>query len=242
MIRQIFIIKGYSKSEEELETDRYYAEQYFAFFTSNSGGAYEKEEILYFEDITTTGFNKTIENLELNFSIVVLIGHGATQNDNQLFQLNKEEIIKAGQLEINADKQLFIVESCRIQIENIYTVDLNDKILKFKYGGLVRSRIDRNKARQLYNEQLERCENGLVLCFACSNNESAINYYFSNVLIQTAFNWHLEHSHHFETLNIFKLMNFITNEVNEIATKETGGSQNPQLIGNLLFPFSVSKF
>lgn len=242
MTRQIFIIKGYSKTEQELEIDRYYAEQYFAFFTSNSGGAYEKEEISCFEDITTTEFNKTTENLHLNFSIVVLLGHGATQNDNQLFQLNKDEIIKAGQLEINADKQLFLVESCRIQIENIYTVDLNDKISKFKYGGLVRSRIDRNKARQLYNEQLERCENGLVLCFACANNESAKNYYFSQVLIQTAFNWHLEHWHHFETLNILNLMNFVTKEVQEIATKETGESQSPQIIGNIFLPFSVSKF
>lgn len=242
MKRHVFIIKGYSKTHQELELDRFYIKKYYDYFSSISGGAFEDKEITHFQDITTSDLNNAIADLEFDYVIILLIGHGATQNNNQLFQLNYSEIIRAGQLNIKADKQLFLFESCRTQIDIIDTVDLNDEIPKFQSGGVLMMPIERRKARELFEEQLKKCGDGVVVCFACSSKEVAKNYYFSSVLIRTAFNWHLQPLHHFETFNIVDLMNTVSKEVNELATRITGESQQPQIIGNLNFPFSVSKF
>lgn len=36
--------------------------------------------------------------IRVDFAVIVYIGHGATQDNNQLFQLSENEIIKPGQL------------------------------------------------------------------------------------------------------------------------------------------------
>lgn len=242
MNKKIFLIKGFSETEQVLEFDRKYVNMYFNFFISNSGGAYLKEEVEILEDITTIELNQRTGNTKLDFAIVVLIGHGATQNDNQLFKLNKNEIIKAGQIELNAYKQLIILESCRAEIEKIDTVNLNNKTPTFKGGGKIKIPIDSEKSRQLYNDQIKKCNDGFVICFACSNNETAKNYYFSHLLIQLASIWHLDTRNRVKTINISELMILVSKEVNEISLKITGESQTPQQVGELDFPFSVSKF
>ena len=240
MNRKVVIIKGFSTSDAELDTDRYYAKQYFNFFVSNSGGAYFEEEILYLEDITTKEFHE-LENLQnFDYLIFVLIGHGATQNNNQLFQLNENEIIKAGQFETNTKKNLFILEICRTKTDNVYTVDLTQKIPKFEQGGILRKPIGREKARQIYNELINRSI--IIICYACSKNEVAINYYFSFWLIQIAFDWHLENKSNIKVLTISELMSSVSKEVRDFTFKNTGISQNPQVVGNTDFPFSISKF
>jgi hypothetical protein len=242
MDRKVFIIKGYSENPEELNLDRHYSENYRSYFLSVAGGAYKADEIIYSEEPTAGELDAILQKFKLDFAVVILIGHGATQDDRQLFKLNKDEVIKAGQVHVNSKKCLIILESCRSEIKGIFTVDLNDKIPKFKYGGIVRAPITMEKSRELYDEQVEKCGDGTVVCFACSNNETAKNFYFSLVLIQIGFNWHLEYWHHFETLTITRLMPHISNEVNKVALKITGESQQPEIDGTLDFPFSVSKF
>ena len=122
------------------------------------------------------------------------------------------------------------------------TVDLNDKIPKFEYGGIYRSPISREKSIELYNEQINNCSDGIVICFACSNSETAKNFYFSFMLLKIGFNWHLDPINHYETLTITKLMPHIAIGVNELAVKNIGESQTPEINGTLDFPFSVSKF
>ncbi|MFT3934415.1 MAG: hypothetical protein QM726_12410 [Chitinophagaceae bacterium] len=242
MDRKVFIIKGYSKTDKELALDRYYSESYQNYFSSIAGGAYESGDIIYIEEPTVEEVNNILAGFNLDYSVIVLIGHGATQDDKQLFQLNNAEIIRPGQINPPSSKSLFILESCRTEVKNILAVDLNDKIPKFKYGGIVRAPISREKSRELYNEQINNCADGIVVCFACSNTETAKNFYFSLVLLQIGFNWHLEHWHHFETLTITKLMPHIATEVDKIAVEKTGEHQTPEISGALNFPFVVSKF
>jgi hypothetical protein len=242
MDRKIFIIKGYSDTATELDVDRHYVGKYSDYFQSIAGGAYDGNEIISLEEPTVKILNETLAKFDLDFVVIILIGHGATQNDNLLFTLNKNEIIKPGQIKTNADKNLILIESCRIEAQNIYTVDLNDQIPKFKYGGLVRTPISRKKSKEIYDEQLSKCGNGTVVCFACSSNEIARNFYFSLVLLQTSFNWHLEHWHHFETLTISRLMPHVTTEVRNFVQNMFGQNQTPEINGGLEFPFSVSKF
>ncbi|MBL7722502.1 MAG: hypothetical protein JNK27_00065 [Chitinophagaceae bacterium] len=242
MDRQIIVIKGFSKTPEELELDRHYSQTYMNFFNSRAGGAYSAAEIQYHEDISAADLNKLTKALISDFIILVLIGHGATQVDNQLFQLNEKEIIRPGQLEFSAPKQMILLESCRSEIEGVFSVDLNDKIPKFKYGGVVRSPITREQARQLYNEQLASCKDGQVVCFACAKGQAATNYYFSLVLLQAAFDWHLGPGPHLKTMNIDFAMDYIMPEVNRLSTEAGTGPQTPTILPSIPFPFAVSKF
>ncbi len=236
------MVRGLSNSQDELNTDNFYLNCYYTFFRSKAGGAYEESEITTIEEPTAKELNSTTANSTLNYCIIVLIGHGASQENNQLFQLNKDEIILAGQLNPNCEKNLIILESCRSEIENVLTVDLNDKLPKFKYGGIVRSPINRQKARELYNEHLKNCKVGQAVCFACRKGEEAYNYYFSMGLIQSSFNWHLESGNHYSVLPIDGLMSYLSIEIPKLTQEKISENQTPEIIGNFDFPIAVSKF
>ena len=241
MNRKILIIKGHSKDDYELNTDNLYITYYFNFFRSIAGGAYEEGEIICLSEPTTDKLKQFILELKADYLILVLLGHGATQNDKQLFELNSNEIIKAGQLILEANKQLIILESCRTDSENIFTVDLTDKLPQFRSGGKVVRPLNRIEARQLYLEQLNNCENGVVVCFACRQNSEAINYYFSLGIIQVAFDWHLKNGR-YKTLSIISLMNYLEHELPKFTEEQINEIQIPELKGNINFPIAVSKY
>ena len=240
--RKVFLVKGYSETLEESNSDNFYINCYYTFFLSIAGGAYKESEIVTIEQPAATDLEQILRQEELDFGILVYIGHGATQSDNQLFQLNENEIIKAGQFIITAKKQLIILESCRSKREDVLTVDLVDKIPKFKYGGIVRSPINKNKAREIYNNYLKDCKDGVAICFACSNDQTANNYYFSIGLIQNAFNWHLESGNHHVVLSIDTLMNYLSEELPKFSKETNGEIQKPEMKGFYNYPFAVSKF
>lgn len=60
--------------------------------------------------------------------------------------------------------------------------------------------------------------------------------------MQYAFNWHLSWENYHTTLSIMKLMSDISVIVNEIAVKHMDEQQNPQLSGDINFPFAISKY
>lgn len=242
MIRRIVLITGHPQDEEDEKLDKLYRNYYYNYFRGNSGGAYGEEEISIFEQPTVSELKEFTSNFKADYAVVVLIGHGATTDSNQVFQVNENEIIKAGQLELYIDKQLIIVESCRNIYEKVFLIDLNDKPPKFKYGGTVRAPINRDKAKELYNNKIAACNKGLTICLACSKGESAWNYYFSFSLIQAGFNWHLSSQNHFQTLGIRSLMELVKSNVKGVTKKEVNAEQNPEIIGIEDFPFSVSKF
>jgi len=242
LCRKAILIKGFSKNEQELIDDKLHIEYYKSFFQSNAGGAYVENEIEILEDISTDNLKSYFEGKILDFIIVVLLGHGATQYDYQLFQLNETEIITPGQIEINSNKQLIIIESCRSIVIKIPIIDLSAKAPTYKEGGKLYIPICRQKARAIYNNQIKKCDNGQVICFACSQDETAKGYYFSKCIMQYAFNWHLSWKNYHTTLSIMKLMSDISVIVNEFAVKHMDEQQNPQLSGDINFPFAISKY
>ena len=241
-MRNVFIIKGHSRDAAELQTDRYYTDRYERFFTSIAGGAYEAAEIHQLEEPMAADLQQVLTAQALGFAVVVLIGHGATQQNRQLFQLNQLEIILAGQIETNSPKQLILLESCRSDINQVLAFDLNNTLPKFKYGGMVRAPISRVTARDLYDQQVGACGNGTMACFACTQGESAWNYYFSAFLLGSAFNWHLGPGPHLEILTIADLVNHVSPLVSQEAVQRVGEVQTPELWNTINFPFAVSKF
>jgi hypothetical protein len=240
--RGIVIIKGYSKNSQELKDDKFWIEQYKQFFVSNAGGAYEENEIDCLEELSTTNISAFFTSKQFDFVVIVLIGHGATQENYQLFQLNNSEIILAGTFTINAKKQLYIVESCRSTISGLIPINLNGRTPSFRNGGVIQLLLSRNKCRNLYDDAIKRCNDGIVIVFACSLNETAKNYYFSMLLIKNANNWHLGTKNRSATLNILHLINYMTPIINRKAMMCTLSPQHPQIIGNENFPIAIIKF
>ena len=241
--RKAILIKGFSEDQQEIEDDEQYIEYYKSFFYNNAGGAYEENEIEIFEDISANELKSYFASNILDYVVVVFLGHGATQDDYQLFKLNETEIIKPGQIEINSNKQLIILESCRsISPSKIHTIELSDKNPTYKEGGKFYYPICRQSARTSYDDQIEQCNDGQVIFFACSKGETAKDFYFSRCLIQYAFNWHLDWRNCRKTLKITELDNKIPICVNHLAMEYAHEAQNPQIIGNIAFPFAVNKF
>ena len=242
MKRHAYIIKGYSKTDDEAKATNVYVNFYLNFLNSIAGGAWEINELSRFEDPTSKQLIEVIESDKPEYALIVMIGHGATQQDHQLFQINENEIIRAGQLILNVPKQMVILESCRSNIENIQTVDLGDKIPKFERGGIVRAPIGRDKSRELFSQQLNNCKDGLVVCFACSVGEEAMNYYFSYGILTASMGWHLDPGPHFQTLNINELMGYLIKEIPVLSNNQVKKIQTPEKMGEVNFPFCVSKF
>ncbi len=238
----MYIIKGHSNSPEEQKTDEYYVNAYKEFFNRNAGGAYEEDEIFTFDQPTSEYLNEQISKEKLDYGIIAFIGHGANQDDNQIFQLNKDEIIKAGQYTLNSSKQVVILESCRVYSKDIFTVDLEDHVPKFKYGGVVRRPLKREIARHVYNSHLERCEDGLMVCYACEKGKEAYNYFFSMILLQLAMDWYLETHRHCGILPIDDLFGRTFFNTMYFSKEKIGIEQKPGRDGSFNFPFAVSRF
>lgn len=238
MDRLAIIIKGFSKNEIELRLDLRLVKDYITFLKSTAGGAWDfDQEMIVLEDPSIERLEQIVEEQSPHFVLLVMIGHGATKDSKQLFQINETTIIQAGQLAFDVDKQLVILESCRTHANGkIKTVDLKDRIPGFKYGGLVRRPRTKEESRNIYISIVEECPNGLVICYPCGDNELAVGYYFSITLLRRSFEWHLlNHSRYFP---ITQLMEFVSTDVNKINK----GKQTPEISGTIGFPFAISKF
>lgn len=236
--RKVIIIKGYSRNEEEAKRTNNQIGKCRDFFGGIVGGAYNEDEILAIEEqpLTSEKLKDILSDIKVDFAIIIYIGHGAIQDNYQLFQLNEDEIINSGQIELNADKQLIIVESCRVFRENIKIVELSDNMPKYEQGGILQIRTSTEKARNLYDQQIRKCDNGMVICFACSENEKASNFIFINTLLDCANKWHVDPKKHFEVLPITTLMA----DVIKIVSKPE--KQHPEILNDKKFPFAVSQY
>jgi len=242
MKRKVYIVKGYSKTPDEQASGRYYVEAYEQFFERNAGGAYTKNEITVLSEVTSSELEKEVKEEEIDFGILVFIGHGANQENNQLFQLNKDEIIRAGQYTLNSPKQIVIIESCRTISKDIYTIDLKDHVPKFKYGGVVRKPLKRETARDVYDCHILRCKDGLMICYACEKGQDAYNYFFSMMLLQISMEWYLETRIHCAILPIDELMGRTLFNTMYFSKEKIDIEQKPDYVRGLNYPFAVSRF
>jgi hypothetical protein len=236
--RRVIIIQGYAENSMQLSYFNDFAKYYYDFFTSDAGGAYEPEEITYLEEYTFAEL-QVFKQLFVkpDFVVIVFIGHGATQEDYQLFQLKEKEIIKAGQFTLEVDKELIIIESCRTIGKNYHTLNLTNETPMFQQGGVFQLPQIRQTAKKLYFKQVAECNNGRVICFACSKGEKAYAFYFSKYLINCAWEWHLQNKG--KTLSIVSLMNSLIAELPKIVKDKRKEEQNPQILGDIDFPFAI---
>lgn len=242
MNRIALIIAGSGNNKNEEKAIIFHIGKYVKFLSSNAGGAWDKEEMVYYNKPTFEHLNNELNSVKTTYTLIILIGHGAIQDSKHIFQLNEKEIINTGQIYTSSKKHLVILESCRSKIENILTIDLEDKIPKFEKGGIIRAPITRELSKQLFFNSLRNCVENNIVCFACKESETANNFYFTNSLLQTCMNWHLDPGPHLQTIGINDLMTHLNTEVNKLSQNQIGVSQSPTVSGFANFPFCVSKF
>lgn len=233
MERIAVIIRGFANSPSDKEKQDECISNYELFLKSNMGGAWEDHQIFIRLEPSLDDLKELISEKNYDYVLIIMLGHGATQDSKQLFQINEREIIQAGNLVLDAPKQLIILDTCRNLIKNIPFIKIQDRIPIFDKGG--KYPISREEAQQLFNQSLADCKDGLVVCYACSLGEAAYEYYFSKSLLKNAFNWHEQYKS--GVLSITDLMKEVYIEVQNISPK-----QNPEIIGNIPFPFVVNKF
>lgn len=241
MKRKVLIIKGKAHNDGQKQSFEQIGNVYAAYFDSISGGAFDPQEIEIMTEPSVADIQGLLKAGQVDYAVLVLIGHGATQNGKQLFHLRDGEVINPGQMELSSSKQLVFVESCRSLRTGVPVIDINDKVPNFKLGGVFRYLISRERAKQLYLESLASCNDGIVVCFACDEDESAGKFRFSKTLLEKAKAWSNSSQNTMATLPISGLMPSVAAIVGDLAMADRK-RQNPQLQGGISFPFVVSKY
>lgn len=235
MKKSVLIIKGHSKDDIELDNDRKIIQLYKDFFHSNAGGCFEDDEIFILEDVQVEDIRKMSFLNERDYLIIVLIGHGANQNDTQVFQLSEKVLIYPGQIQFECKKQLFIIETCRNIIRKELDIfEINDLRPKYKYGGTVQHPLTKEEALQRFNNTILNSTDGITYIFACDIDQSAYNYYFLKLLIRYSIYLHEHHRNRVYSVN--EIFQIVKSEI-EIMTY---GKQSPMITGKGDFPFVIT--
>jgi hypothetical protein len=228
--------KRYSKTDIELTNDRKIIQLYIDFFCSNAGGAFDFDTEI---NVLQEPEIETLQNLdvlnELDYLIVLLLGHGANKDGTQIFQLQKETVIQPGQIQFNCKKQLHILETCRNIIDFELDIKrLNRLIPKYAYGGTVKRPLTKEESREKFDTAIKNSEEGILYLFAADIDESAFGYLFLKLMIDIAI-----YIHEYNRESIVS-----TQRIFELAKKQvtelTEGKQNPIMDGEIEFPFVIT--
>lgn len=237
MNKSVLIIKGFSKTETELINDRKIIQLYVDFFISNAGGCFEKTEVFVYEDPKLEDIQKLEFLNKRDYLIVLLVGHGATKDGIQIFQLNENTVIQPGQIQFDCKRQLHIIESCRdIFNSEIEIQMLNEFIPKYRFGGLfeTKSILTREESLKKYNAALKNSKEGLVFLFACNIDESAEDYFFLKEIISQSV-----YIHEYYRNSIYGILEIFETVKNRVC-KLSEDRQHPIEIANTNFPFVVT--
>ncbi|WP_047451132.1 hypothetical protein [Alistipes sp. ZOR0009] len=236
MKKSILIIKGFSKNEIELINDRKIIQLYIDFFCSNAGGAFDLDtEIYVLEEPEIRELTKLDVLNDLDYLIILLIGHGANKNGTQIFQLQEKTFIQPGQLQFECKKQLHILETCRNVIDFELDIQrLNRLIPKYAYGGYIKRPLTREESIAKFDSAIKSSKDGVLYLFAASIDESASDYLFLKSLIDNAI--YIHEYYRERVISTHKVFEMAKKQVTEL----TEGNQNPIISGEGDFPFVIT--
>lgn len=223
--RKLIIIQGYYNNDIEFESfssSRRLISQYFA---SLAGGAFDNSEIIQITNKTHSlnELNDAINSLNVDVAIFVFIGHGAIQDGKQLFQFNENEVFCLGQLNYKAPKTLVLVNSCRGFISGYEPEMLSKKIPSFINGGKFQREITRAEAKSIYNKALDSVNDGMTICFSCSEGEISFGGQFLYSLAKKSYKIGAES-------NKVTFINDLIPEIHKELSSQTEYSQNPVIV------------
>ena len=140
----------------------------YQFLRSNTGGAWEDNEIIKIENPPKNELQGLLqENKYYDFVFILFSGHGGTSPiDKKGYACvnEKEEMIRIDELVNKAEKEIVIFDSCRSP--------LTSPFLKFSES-MEAVRALRTLYRSKYEQKIEQAEKGFILLFASSYGEPA---------------------------------------------------------------------
>lgn len=176
-------IKGKSTIYNAVNHDVDYVKE---FLMSDSGGKWNESEINTIINPGNFLVISSIAQMNSDYSFVYFSGHGGEyRSRNQIIELRDDDNFSITNLKTKSLKQLIIIDSCRIIIEE-------------KKEGIIKKAIFEEflpiiNSREIFDEELEKCENGIILLNAASFTEEAgcnlTESYFTSSLIEAGYEW-----------------------------------------------------
>jgi hypothetical protein len=144
---------------------------YCRFFSSAIGGAFLESEITILQNPSSDKIeHHTKLNCGSDVNIIVFSGHGETDaySGVHYIWINDNEKINVGDLYNSSNRQVFILDSCRIEQQaNHFDGLLGDPLnLTFDNRNL-------DLARKMYDRQLEDCAYGRYFLFSSGYGEAS---------------------------------------------------------------------
>ncbi len=230
---------GYDKTTDYLQGIEKDVGNWYNFFSSDIGGAWDKTEIEVIPDPTINDINNLQNHLKKNtydFVILAFSGHGE-YNDierTNMYYINNE-IIPESKFLFDVKRQLSIFDACRVYNPNLRKSRSNAR--HFSNSG--QEQYSRKKCKELYNNAILELPSVKGYLYSCSRGEGAIDTDNGGLF----------------TLNLIEAIETISNQKSGIITEyqafdkaktytleESNNEQNPsyKLQKNARFPIGVS--
>lgn len=214
------------------------AENYLSFFRSNSGGAWEDNEITVFRNNCTAAILESnilqCRMAASHYFLIVFVGHGYCQPDREvMFELNPGgDDISLTRIRdmVYYQKCLMIADSCEVVPKSQLPL-IESRQRMFSQGGVLRSR---EEYRELYNQAIiDMPLHTFVFASACSFGEAARD---------------IDHEGGLYSLNLLRSARTIDKDTSvtgvtgigyphemarQVVVEETQGEQTPRITGIL---------
>jgi hypothetical protein len=241
MKRQAVLIgaPGSQYSDDYLQGVDFDIKNYIRFLQSPSGGAWDKSEIVAIKNPKGENLLGFIKAIRADYVLTIFSGHGAySYNGQTILAINRTQHLTLEALVSSAHKQMLIVDACRSFVDSGISGFLGEELRSFP------SRLTKLQARTIFDTYLKKCENGVVICYSCSEGETSIDSsdggYFTTSLLDKTQQWVEYHS----KFNILPINSAFTLAKNYLINNLTD-CQNPQLKTsgkrNYWFPFAIRR-
>ena len=237
MLSKFALIIGYpGEPGEENFCEGVYTdvETYERYLKSIHGGAWNDDEIHSELNISKRELKNWIIYLSnFDYSVIIFAGHGefnSIQHQTEI-QINKYESILENELISQTERQLIILDCCRIKSRSL----VEDSVIK-SFSIENSTQLDRDIYRAFFNTKLEKSVHDLIKVYSCNIDETARDLgrkggLFSKLLIDSAEGK--------DDLSIFKTFS----KAKDLVVKQSIDKQHPQIEkprSGISFPFYLS--
>lgn len=219
-------------------TDR---NNFIKFLTSPLGGSWERDEILPLRNPTIAKVRSAVKK-HLNgadYTFTIFTGHGEVKqtsiNNIQYLELSDGDI-SVLELRSTAPKQTIIVDACRG-----YSKDTDIEFVKAMEHLEESGFAGRESTRNIFDTGLNQCENGLVVMYAASEDETALDTpngaaYLLSLLVRAEEWAENDREHSILPLNVIHewAKEFVSQNFETIQIPEIKGQKR-----RFFFPFAV---
>ena len=240
MKRKALIIGNAGYGENFLQGVAKDLENYKSFLKSPFGGAWREDEIVTLNDHGLVEVNRKLSDLKkADYSLAIFSGHGYVDRETKstIVEL-KNGVLNSNKLRFGAPKHVLILDTCR-EIVREKRLTLDEAMME----GMAPS-LDLQKCRYYYDKRIEECTSALVVLFACSEGETAMDTprggRYSYTLISAARDW--LKSRPTDTKYVILSVVSAHNKVCKSVQQLTGHRQTPEIEKprcEKYFPFAV---